>query len=251
MHSLTLIGLLCCADCSDSDGEPGALGSPLECRGYEDDDHAASFSNFALLPVDPPVLSAALDALNRTIANADWWNHPLLQNAVNHSLTVEQHVVSAPGVCIASTVRDGAFGFFSGTSQACPHVSGVVALAYGAGGVAGPCAELLPLMCMRFIVDRALERERAAGLAFGFFPWTTRRATRKGPSDTDFVLVDPPLGKSRRRSAWDGRDGEREPRNEPLEPEPVWTEEKPNPDVSRPLIRMRKYFGPLIVAHTF
>lgn len=198
----------------------------------------ASFSNYALLPVDPPVLSAALDALNRTVTDVDWWFSPLLQNTANHSLSVEQHVVSAPGVCIPSTVRDGGFGFFSGTSQACPHVSGVVALAYGAGGIPGPCANLRPLMCMRVIVNRALQRQRAAGLAFEFFPWTTRRATRKGPSDTEFVLVEPPLRKTHRRVEWNG--------NEDRQPEAA----SQNPDVSRPMIRLRKYFGPLIVAQT-
>ncbi len=35
----------------DSDGAPGALGPPLSCKGTEEDDHAASFSNFALLPL--------------------------------------------------------------------------------------------------------------------------------------------------------------------------------------------------------
>jgi subtilisin len=38
----------------------------------------------------------------------------------------------APGVCILSTLPNGGYGRFSGTSVACPHVSGVAALAWGA-----------------------------------------------------------------------------------------------------------------------
>src|SRR4051812_1717467 len=38
---------------ADSDGQAGFMGPPLTCRGYEADDHVASFSNFALVPVEP------------------------------------------------------------------------------------------------------------------------------------------------------------------------------------------------------
>lgn len=39
--------------------------------------------------------------------------------------------VSAPGVNVLSTTRNGAYGTMSGTSMACPHVAGVAALAWG------------------------------------------------------------------------------------------------------------------------
>lgn len=39
--------------------------------------------------------------------------------------------VCAPGVSVLSTTRDGGYGTMSGTSMACPHVSGVAALAWG------------------------------------------------------------------------------------------------------------------------
>ena len=39
--------------------------------------------------------------------------------------------IAAPGGDIYSTTMDGKYGYMSGTSMACPHVSGVAALAVG------------------------------------------------------------------------------------------------------------------------
>ena len=40
---------------------------------------------------------------------------------------------AAPGVGVESTIRNGAYGVFSGTSMACPHVAGACALALSKG----------------------------------------------------------------------------------------------------------------------
>jgi len=183
---------ICAAVPADSDGMPGALGSPLTCRGIEDDDHVASFSNYALLPIDSPLPPPLDPTLNLTSDNPDWMYSPLLQDGPNHALPITGHLLAAPGVCIQSTVRDGGFGVYSGTSQACPHVTGIVALAYGSGDSPGPCYMLPPLECMALVVARAHDMERRARMGFGFLPWTTARATKKGQqAGTDEVLVRP------------------------------------------------------------
>ncbi|HYH51299.1 MAG TPA: S8 family serine peptidase [Acidimicrobiia bacterium] len=93
---------------ADFDGKPGGLmatTATAACAAKSLDDVAATFSNYAT--------PGAPDA---------------------------DHVIAAPGVCIASTWNDGKFKVISGTSMASPHVAGLVARCIDAG----PCAGMTP-----------------------------------------------------------------------------------------------------------
>ena len=87
---------------SDSDGHGGATGGAPTCRTGEQDDYAASFSNWT------------------TAGSAD-----------------AGHTIAAPGVCILSTWKGGGYNTISGTSMATPHVSGVAALCIASGRCSG------------------------------------------------------------------------------------------------------------------
>jgi subtilisin family serine protease len=94
---------------SDSDGLPGAKG-PAFCRTgtTERDDQYGAYSNYA-------------------------------------ATTIEQaHTIAAPGTCVVSDKLGGGTALYFGTSQASPHVAGVVALCLGSAGLAGPCTGLAP-----------------------------------------------------------------------------------------------------------
>jgi len=100
---------------SDSDGLAGGTGGAPTCRTGETDDAFATFSNYAV------------------------------------NASEQNHTVAAPGVCIYSTWRNGAYNTISGTSMATPHVSGIVALCFGNGGTAGPCNGLTPAQVIQKI----------------------------------------------------------------------------------------------------
>jgi subtilisin len=112
----------------DGDGLPGGQVAP-GCGGGQTDDFAASFSNFALL-------------------NAD-----------------SSHTMAAPGVCVRSTYRGGAYAYMSGTSMAAPHVAGLVALCLGEDGAAGPCAGMTPA---QIVAKLRSDAAQATTLGYGF-----------------------------------------------------------------------------------
>lgn len=98
----------------DTDGKPGGLNkssfpTPRTDRNCDArDDTYVAFSNFAGLPLD------------------------------------RAHVITAPGVCIASTLPGGKYGgYFGGTSMATAHVSGTAALCIAAGACDGEPEETI------------------------------------------------------------------------------------------------------------
>jgi len=132
---------------SDSDGKTGATGGALTCRTGELDDKYATFSNYGVSAAD-----------------------------INHT-------VAGPGVCIYSTWLNNGYNTISGTSMATPHVSGSVALCFGNGGTAGPCAGLTPAQVVQKMRSDAQAHATAsngftgdpfspiAGKYFGYLVW--------------------------------------------------------------------------------
>jgi subtilisin len=113
--------VLTVAAMADFDGLPGGLSTP-SCSTKDQDDTAADFSNFA----------AGDDA---------------------------NHTVTAPGVCVNSTWKDGGYKAISGTSMASPHVAGLVARCIDAG----PCSGLTPAQIIEKIRADAAARPADTG----------------------------------------------------------------------------------------
>ena len=131
---------------ADADGMPGAQFGEFTCGrngATEDDDRAATFSNFATRPAD--------------IA----------------------HTIAAPGVCIRSTVVGAApaYGTTSGTSMAAPHVAGAVARCVSDGGSPGPCAGMTPAQ----IITRLRSDAASVAAASPSYGFTGRDSGTFGP----------------------------------------------------------------------
>jgi len=108
---------------ADFDGKPGGFTNVATCNGGQGqvDDTASSFSNFSTLPSD------------------------------------QAHTIAAPGACIFSTYLRGGYVFFTGTSQASPHVAGTVALCIASGA----CGGMIPAQVVQKIVSDAADYTNA------------------------------------------------------------------------------------------
>jgi subtilisin len=135
LYPATFDDVLAVTAIADFDGRPGGFASsagsciPPEFQHLENDDAAASFSNFATLSED------------------------------------RAHTVAAPGVCIGSTYPGGKYAIGSGTSFATPLVAGTVALCIASG----PCAGLTPRQIVQKIVsDSAASNNAKKNIGYGF-----------------------------------------------------------------------------------
>jgi len=110
---------------ADFDGKPGALTNVATCNSGQGqiDDTFTGFSNFATVPSD------------------------------------QAHTIAAPGACIFSTsccltkALTAGYEFWTGTSQASPHVAGVVALCIASGA----CGGMTPAQVIQKIVSDAAD----------------------------------------------------------------------------------------------
>jgi subtilisin family serine protease len=111
---------------SDANGLAGGGSAFTVCKTAEKDDQYGTYSNYAV------------SAANRA------------------------RVVAAPGTCVVSDGRGGGTSTYTGTSQAAPHVAGVLSLCLGSGGVTGPCEGLTPANAIARIRSDAAANATAA-----------------------------------------------------------------------------------------
>lgn len=87
----------------------------------------------------------------------------LNENVASFSSRGEEVDVIAPGVRIYSTTKDGGYGYKFGTSMACPHVSGIAALALSAGYDAATVRNMIKEKAVP--IKGLSENEQGKGLA--------------------------------------------------------------------------------------
>ena len=87
----------------------------------------------------------------------------LNENVASFSSRGEEVDVIAPGVRIYSTTKDGGYGYKFGTSMACPHVSGLAALALSAGYDAATVRNMIKEKAVP--IKGLSENEQGKGLA--------------------------------------------------------------------------------------
>jgi subtilisin family serine protease len=103
------------------------------------------------------------------------------------------HTIAAPGTCITSDRRGGGTAVYYGTSQAAPHVAGVVATCIGSAGTPGPCAGLTPAAVIAKVRgDSAAAATATNGFAGDLLRPVTGRTY--GPLVTDPYCAPPLIG---------------------------------------------------------
>jgi subtilisin len=107
----------------DSIAAAAARGIIVVVAAGNDNKNLASFSPAAC---PAAVTVTAIDATTNAPASFSNWASPS-DNAQS------RRVITAPGVNIVSTLPDGSYAAFSGTSMATPHVSGVAARCFAEG----------------------------------------------------------------------------------------------------------------------